>query len=500
MANQIKIGSLEIDAFKVGSADCKVYLGNTLLYPTTFQGKWLATYQDSHVESAQCDSSSAITQNEINRTNLVSVEIGDCVSSIGNSVFLNCSSLTSIDIPDTVTSIGSGTFNGCSGLTSIDIPYSVTSIGVTAFYRCSSLTSIDIPDTVTSIGNSTFGSCSGLRSIYIPNGVTSIGSSAFYGCSSLTSIDIPDSVTSIGNSAFASCISLTSCTIGNGVTSIDDDTFGSCISLTSIYIPNGVTSIGNSAFARCRSLTSITIEATTPPTLGSGAFNSTNNCPIIVPCESVNDYKSASGWSDYASRITCIPSCNDLVLPDGDYFTAYTTDKSIQIPYGGISSNYITVGECGKGYLKFNSIDSNYIYLDIANSPKDGDEDCITIQINGDKCAAIYVGFVDNSEKISTGTDMAQYYGRSIKRIVINDTTIPSNFTRCMINDLNSPSYIDISQWAVNSRGDFSGIYSLPIDSTPTHTVRLEKWEYTDGSYQQSTINPFNDLRIEWEY
>ena len=33
MADTIKIGSLDISAFKVGSDDCKVYLGNTLLYP-----------------------------------------------------------------------------------------------------------------------------------------------------------------------------------------------------------------------------------------------------------------------------------------------------------------------------------------------------------------------------------------------------------------------------------------------------------------------------------
>ena len=33
MADGIKIGNLDISAFKVGSGDCKVYLGDTLLYP-----------------------------------------------------------------------------------------------------------------------------------------------------------------------------------------------------------------------------------------------------------------------------------------------------------------------------------------------------------------------------------------------------------------------------------------------------------------------------------
>ena len=35
MADTIKIGNLDISAFKVGSSDCKIYLGDTLLYPTT---------------------------------------------------------------------------------------------------------------------------------------------------------------------------------------------------------------------------------------------------------------------------------------------------------------------------------------------------------------------------------------------------------------------------------------------------------------------------------
>ena len=146
----IKIGNSSI-TLKLGSADVSAaYLGSTLVYsggtpPTpTFSGKWLATYSDSSTSSAECDSSSAITQNEINKTNLVDVEIGDCVTSIGDSAFLNCSGLTSIDIPDSVTSIGSGAFISCSGLTSCTIGNGVTSIDFFAFGNCSSLTNITV--------------------------------------------------------------------------------------------------------------------------------------------------------------------------------------------------------------------------------------------------------------------------------------------------------------------------------------------------------------------
>ena len=121
--------------------------------------------------------------------------------------------------------------------------------------------------------------------------------------SSIKSITIPSSVTSIGQSAFNQCKGLTSINIPNGVTSIGGSAFAGCTGLTSITIPNGVTSIGNQAFYNCNHLTSITIEATTPPTLGANAFGNTNNCPIYVPAESLEAYKTAKNWSTYADRI-----------------------------------------------------------------------------------------------------------------------------------------------------------------------------------------------------
>ena len=180
--------------------------------------------------------------------------------------------------------IVSETFSYCYNLTSIDIPNSVTTIGTMAFRSCSSLTRCTIGSGVTSIGEQAFYKCISLTSIVIPNSVTNIYDSAFADCSGLTSIDIPNSVTTIGTMAFQDCSGLTSCTIGSGVTSISV-----------------------SVFQRCSGLTSVTVNATTPPTLGTNAFNYTNNCPIYVPSASVETYKSTSGWSSYASRIQAIP-------------------------------------------------------------------------------------------------------------------------------------------------------------------------------------------------
>ena len=294
-------------------------------------------------------------------SSLTSIVIPEGVTSIGTGAFAYCSRLSvfygelaSVDgrclivdgclmafapydvasytIPEGVTSIGSYAFYGCSSLTSIVIPEGVTSIGYYAFAYCRSLTSIVIPEGVTSIGVGAFEACSRLSVFYgkfasvdgrclivdgcltafapydvasytIPEGVTSIESYAFASCSSLTSIVIPEGVTSIGELAFSGCSSLTSIVIPDSVTSIGYATFYACSSLTSIVIPEGVTSIGGKAFEYCTTLSKIECKSQTPPTAGKDMFKETNNFPIYVPNESVEAYKAAPGWSDYADRI-----------------------------------------------------------------------------------------------------------------------------------------------------------------------------------------------------
>ena len=260
---------------------------------------------------------------------LSSIRIPSNVTSIGSSEFTYCILLKSITIPSGVTSIGNGAFNFCSSLTSIPIPSSVTSIGSTAFYYCYALPSITIPSKVTSIGNSAFQYCYALKSITIPSSVTSIGESAFYYCYSLSSITIPSGVTSIGKKTFLYCYSLSSITMPNTVTSIGDNAFQYCYTLPSITIssnvtsigvqafqycyslsritiPSSVTSIGNSAFSNCNGMKEYHFERTTPPTLGTTAFNAiSSDCIIYVPYSADHSvlaaYQAETNWSTYAS-------------------------------------------------------------------------------------------------------------------------------------------------------------------------------------------------------
>jgi hypothetical protein len=147
--------------------------------------------------------------------------------------------------------------------------------------------------TTTTLEGYAFRENTNITSIDIPSGVKSIGMYCLMKCSGITSVDIPDSVTYIAEGAFQYNPSLTSVTIGNGITTI-------------LW----------SAFRGCSGLTSITVNAVTPPTLGGDALSMTNDCPIYVPCDSVDAYKAASGWSDYASRIQAIEgSCPSDLQP-----------------------------------------------------------------------------------------------------------------------------------------------------------------------------------------
>ena len=192
-----------------------------------------------------------------------------------------------------------------------------TSISDYLFNGCSSLTSISIPDIVTSIGMSAFSSCSGLTSIVIPNSVISIEDFALRECTSLESIVVDSANTVFDSRDNCNALIHTSTNklisgckntvIPNTVTSIGESSFYFCSTLTNIVIPNSVTSIGNDAFWGCRNLASVTIQATIPPTLGNTTvFEQTNNCPIYVPAESVDAYKTATNWSSLADRISAI--------------------------------------------------------------------------------------------------------------------------------------------------------------------------------------------------
>ena len=247
-------------------------------------------------------STSTFSINQVYASAVRKIELGRNAQ-IDDYAFNYCYSLASVTIPSSVISIGTYAFQDCRSLASITIPSGVTSISSSAFQDCYSLSSIAIPSGVTSISQYAFNYCQSLSSIAIPSGVTSINQYAFQYCQSLASVAIPSGVTSIVGYSFQYCYSLSSVTIPSGVTSISNSAFRSCYSLSSITIPSSVTSISSYAFYNCYGIAEYHVLPITPPTLSNqNAFNNIqSDCKIYVPSASLETYKTASNWSNYAS-------------------------------------------------------------------------------------------------------------------------------------------------------------------------------------------------------
>ena len=95
-----------------------------------------------------------IKEINLRKEDIVSVVVPNGVTTIIN--FIDCTSLVSVELPDTVTRIGNYAFSGCWSLTTINIPYGVTYIGKRAFSKCDDLKTIIIPTSVTFMGEEAF--------------------------------------------------------------------------------------------------------------------------------------------------------------------------------------------------------------------------------------------------------------------------------------------------------------------------------------------------------
>lgn len=177
-----------------------------------------------------------------------------------------------------------GAFNYNQNIQGVILPANIKSIGAFSFSYCANLKNIDIPEGVEYIGMEAFGG-SGLTYVSLPNNLIEIGETAFVNCVDLINID------------FSKC---------NGLEKIGYGAFSADYSLTSIDLSQCtlINFIDTFAFYDCSNLTSFKIGSSTPPSLEVDAFLMVNSdFQIQVPSASVNAYKSASGWSSYASQI-----------------------------------------------------------------------------------------------------------------------------------------------------------------------------------------------------
>lgn len=260
--------------------------------------------------------------------NLKEIELPDRLTKIGDYAFNECRSLPSIKIPKQLNSLGSYAFACCRELSSLTIEDSSVNIdmGRFAFAHCDALISVFVPSRIQYLRNSAFEGCQNLQRVILAEGITGIGTHSFYQCPKLSDISLPQSITTLESASFQESTSLTEITIPEKVkainpmlfkgcsalktvtlsaatTYIGDEAFYGCTSLREITISKNVNRIDKDVFAICRSLEKIVLEPTTPPLKTNGLYEDTTDAKIYVPSVSLEAYKTADGWRDFAYRI-----------------------------------------------------------------------------------------------------------------------------------------------------------------------------------------------------
>ena len=304
--------------------------GSTMISNTYKNGKGVMRF-DSEIDVISsyafkgCENLSSITLPEI-------VDLGIC-----EGAFMDCYSLTSVELPEGIVWIGDNAFNACP-FTSIQLPESLEGIGERAFAN-TALTSVTIPEN-TGIGEAAFSNCRSLRSFESEYATEDgllliidamVNSCAIAGMADVAEYQIPEGVTSIGPLAFAACTK-TNFIMPESLNCIYHAAFYCCYGLSDVILPKSVWYIESQAFDACRGMQSITVLSQKPPQGGRSMLDGTNNCPIYVPDKSVDAYKQAEYWSDYADRIQARPVKNYLTFASEGTSTISLTNSGNAAP------------------------------------------------------------------------------------------------------------------------------------------------------------------------
>lgn len=244
---------------------------------------------------------SAVNEGAFNGyTAIVSLVLGDRITTIEANAFRNCTSLTKVTLSESVSNIADGAFNGCTLLDDVyyngdlmgwlniefkgatanpmnngtnlyiagelvenlRIPDNVIIIPPYSFVNCKSIKTLDVHDSVRAIDAHAFENCAELVTVQLGNEVNSIATYAFSNCTKIKEVVIPDNVRIIGAYAFNKCTSVESFTCGKSVMSIGESALQDCTTLRTLNINEGTQVINNNAFNNCINVEKVNYNGT----------------------------------------------------------------------------------------------------------------------------------------------------------------------------------------------------------------------------------------------
>ncbi|MGN0484329.1 MAG: leucine-rich repeat protein [Lachnospiraceae bacterium] len=231
------------------------------------------------------------------RSDIAAVKVESGVTSLGKTLFKDCTNLVSVNLPASVNQIAAETFDGCGKLAKIVVNSSNKTYcskndslftkdfktllraaakkdlnilaGVETVERCAVtgavvLQKVRIPESVTKISGTAFSGCTNLAQFTVDENNKNYSSDAYglytkdqtifvRGCAK-EEIKVADSVTEIGQAAFAGCQTLKNIQLPKGLTKIGGQAFADCKGLETVEIPESVKSIEADAFEGCEHL------------------------------------------------------------------------------------------------------------------------------------------------------------------------------------------------------------------------------------------------------
>lgn len=297
----------------------------TLVGPVNYSGNltanWISLSRSDAGVTGHRYSPVAIADEAFNKSSTITgVTIPSHYKTIGNNAFSKCSKITYATIG--AKTIGKYAFYACDMLQTVTLNEGVTEIGLNAFDYLTALTTMSIPSTLET-NNSDFyhnikmqkytGNTDRSKTFFVSdNGLLYKkvdGRISLLHCPPYASItSVPDYTNTILSLAFKS-FQGTTMVLPFGVRAIYQEAFAESPNLKYVNIPSSVSYLQpQHLFASCPNLIHLHINCATPPSMISFStmFGLSHNSSLLVsvPGQFLDDYKNATGWKDYAGRIT----------------------------------------------------------------------------------------------------------------------------------------------------------------------------------------------------